>query len=253
MLRRIVLAVFASLLLAACGRGGEDFTVTVARPADKVGAAFGKVGLDAEITSLFPGLKVERSNPAANEVAYRLPGDGDYPATIKLTFESTGNGQETLVRAAIDMPSTTVKFDDKDMVISESKVEWMVRGLLRSAAKKLENGASIETERRDFSRLLTVLAIISDSKQLRLANDMSKYPDWYMQGLGWLGGIGEGPSYPYGEGAYGDDPAAAARQDDYKQKRAEREAQSEAEENARPMDDARGESAGGDYSGGSDY
>jgi hypothetical protein len=253
MLRRIAIAVFASLLLAACGRGSEDFTVKVARPADKVEAAFDKIGLDSGITTLFPGLKVVRSNPADNEVLYSLPDQEGEPATIKLTFEAAGDGKETVVHAAIDVPSTTVKFDGKDMVISESKVEEMVRGLLRSAARKLEKGASVETERRDFSRILTVLAIITDPKQMRLANDISKYPDWYMQGLGWLGGIGDGPAYPYGDGDFADDPGAAARQDEYKQKQSEREAQSDADENTQPMDDAKGDSARGDYAGGSDF
>ena len=40
MIYRFVMVALASLLLAACGRGSEDFAFKVARPADKVEAAF---------------------------------------------------------------------------------------------------------------------------------------------------------------------------------------------------------------------
>lgn len=252
MLRRLLFAAFASLLLTACGRGSEDFTVKVARPAERVAVAFGGIGLDAEIASLFPGAKVVRTQPAKNEILYTIPGDGDFPAAIKLTFEPGADGKTSIVHAAVDVPSTKVTFDGKAMVISEGKVESAFRSLIRSAAKKLENGESIDDERQSFSRLLTVLAIITDSKKLRLAQDISAYPEWYMSGMGWLSGLGGGSDYPYGDYAGGEDPGAAARVDEYKQSSQERRERDQAEENARPMDDARGDSANGDYAGGSD-
>ncbi len=251
MLRRLLIVAFASLALAACGRGSEDFTAKIARPVDKVAAAFDNISADNDIASLVPGLKVVRTKPAPHEILYTIPGNGDFPATIKLTFESDAGGQVTVVHAAIDVPSTEVKFGGKDMVISEGKVEKVIRGLIREAGNKLEKGDSIETERRDFSRMLTVLAIITDSKKLRLVTDISSYPEWYMSGLGWLSGLGDGPANPYGEGDFPDDPGAASRQDEYKQQAAEREERSKAEENAEPMDSARGDSANGDYAGGS--
>jgi hypothetical protein len=99
--------------------------------------------------------------------------------------------------------------------------------------------------------VLTVLAIITDSKTLRMAKDMATHPEWYMAGLGWLSG--EGSASPYGDLAIPEDPGTAARMDEYKQQSAERQEQAKAEEAAEPMDDARGDSAQGDYSGGSDY
>lgn len=251
MLHRILLVTFASLLLAACGRGSEDFKLNIARPADRVEAAFDHAGLDTELTGLFPGLKVVRTKPADNEVLYTIPGDGSYPATIKLTFESGQDGKTTVVHAAIDAPSTKVDFDDKSMVLSEAKVEKMVRGILRSAGKKLEDGKDIASEQQAFSRLLTMLAIVTDSKQLKLAQDASKYPEWYLSGLSWMsdGGSYDGPAYPYGESAMGEDPGATAERDEMRQRSADRQEQQKAEEAAEPMDDSRGDSAGGDYAG----
>jgi hypothetical protein len=251
-MHRILFIAIASLLLAACGRGSEDFTVNVARPAERVQAAFGQASLDSDIAPMFPGLKVVRTTPDANTVLYTIPGDGSFPTAIKLTFASSADGKATVIRGAIDVPSTSVTFEGKSMVISESKVERIIAGILRSASSKLEEGRDIETEQRDFSRMLTVLAIVTDSKKLALAQDISKYPDWYMAGLGWLSGIGDGDgaASPYGEYAGGEDPGMEARQDESKLRRAEGEAKAKAEEAAEPMDQARGDSAGGDYSGG---
>ncbi len=246
MLRRIVFAAFASLLLAACGRGSEDFAVNVGRPVDRVASAFDGTSVDPEISGMFPGLKVVRTRPAKNEILYTIPGNGEFEATIKLTFVGSDDGQSTVIHGAVDVPSTEVTYDGKSMVISETKVEIIIRALMRSAAKKLEAGKSVEEERRDFSRMLTVLAIITDSKKLRLAQDISKYPEWYMAGLGWLSGLGDSGPNPYGEYVAGDDPGYAARQDEYRQESAERAERAQAEENSRPMDSAQGDSAYGD-------
>lgn len=249
MLSRIAIAVLLSLLLAGCGRGSEDFTVEVARPVDKVTAAFDGIGLAPEVASLFPGLKVVRTEPGSRTVLYTLPGDGDFPASIKLTFTADGPG--TTVHAAIDVPnSTTVKVNGKETVINEATVEQALRSLMRSAAEKLDEGADIEIPRRDFSRTLTVLAIVTDSKQLRLAQDINRFPDWYESGLGWLSDLGGGNDFDYGDDHPRDDPDHAAYEDEFQRQQEERRDQSQAEENAQPMDETHGDSVGGDYDDG---
>lgn len=245
--------VMASLLLTACGRGSEDFAFAVDRPADKVQEALGKVSLTPDLGVMFPGLKVVRTEPAPGEVLFTIPGDGEYPVTIKLTFEPSADGKTSVLHAAIDVPDTKVTFAGKTKYISEAKVETLLGKLLRKAAQKLEHGQNIDSEKREFAEIMTILAITTDSRKLRLANEMAEYPEWYMEGLGWLMEGGEGPQGSYGDPAIPDDPGAASRRDEYRQQQAEREERSKAEEAAEPMDDARGDSARGDYAGPSDY
>lgn len=106
MLQRLWVAAMAVLLLGGCGRGDEDFTVRVARPPERVMQELGHAGLDGEVSGHFPGLKVERSDPATNEVLYTIPGDSNFPAAIHLTFEAVDGGKETVVHAAVDVPAS---------------------------------------------------------------------------------------------------------------------------------------------------
>ena len=183
MLQRMWMALLAVLLLGGCGRGSEDFTVRVARPPERVMQTLGQAGLDGTISGHFAGLKVERTEPAENEVLYTIPGDSSFPAAIHLTFEAVNGGKGTVVHAAIDVPAVKVSLKGRSKVISEYKVESTLRSLVEKIGSKLEEGGDTMRERKEFSQLLTVLAIVTDSKQLNLAIDMESNPDWYMGGL----------------------------------------------------------------------
>ncbi len=80
--------ILALLLLGGCGQGREDFTVQIARPADRVMQVLGHAEFDRLVAGRFPGLKIERTQPASNEVLCTVPGDGRFPAAIHLTFEA---------------------------------------------------------------------------------------------------------------------------------------------------------------------
>ena len=179
MLQRMWVAVLAVLLLAGCGRGAEDFTVRIARPPERVMQELAHAGLDGEVSRHFPGLKVERSEPAANEILYTIPGDSSFPAAIHLTFEAVDGGKETVVHAAVDVPAVKVALKGKAKAISEFKVETLLRELVEKIGKKLEMGGDTGPERKELSQLLTGLAVVTNSKQLRLALDMEKNPGWY--------------------------------------------------------------------------
>ncbi len=245
MLRRMLFALLGTLLLTACGRGGEDFTVKIARPPSRVAVALGQIGLDQQMTTLFPGLKVDRTAPADGEILYTVPGNADFPAAVHFTLESAEGGKATIVHAAIDVPDVQVTIDKKSMVISETKVEIAVHDIVKDIGSKLEEGGDTVHEREKLSQLLTVLAVVTDTRNLARALDMQTHPEWYLAGLGWLGGdegAGDYPVSPYGDPAVPQDPGAPARQQEARQ-------QSQARDASAPMNDPVGDSAAGDNSG----
>ncbi|MFM5917882.1 MAG: hypothetical protein ACKOOL_10180 [Novosphingobium sp.] len=231
----------AVLLLGGCGRGSEDFTVHIARPTERVMEALGHAQLDSAIASHFPGLKVDRTSPAPGDVLYTIPGDGRFPATVHLTFEGANGGKETVVHAAVDVPGVKVDFDGKTKVISEFKVELALRSIISAMGNKLESGGDLASDQKAFAQLLTALAIVTDSKQLALAKDIERNPDWYMGGFGSLydgDDSGDRADAAYGNPAVGEDPNEAAREQVYREK--ERTAAA-----AAPADDTAGEDTRG--------
>jgi hypothetical protein len=249
MVRHIWAAILALLLLSGCGHGSEDFTVHIARPADRVMEALGHAQLDGKISGHFPSLKVDRTAPGKGEVLYTIPGDGRFPATIHLTFEAVNGGKETVVHAAVDVPPVKVDFAGEDKVISEFKVERVLRDLIEEAGSKLESGVDTAAQRKQLSQLLTALAIVTDSKQLALAKDMERNPDWYMGGFDSLydgddsDEDGDRAAPAYGNPAVGEDPNGAAREQSYKDK-------ARAADASAPMDEANGDNARGDDTSG---
>ena len=223
----------------------------IARPADRVIEVLGHAELDSAIASQFPGLKVERTQPAHGEVLYTIPGDGSFPAAIHLTFEAVNGGKDTLVHAAVDVPPVKVELGGNSKVISETKVERALKDLIESTRTKLEAGGDTAAPQKELSQLLTALAIVTDSRQLKLAQEMQRNPDWYM---GDLDSIYDNendddrdredvPARADGRPAVGEDPNAAAREQQYKEKE-------RAEDASAPMDRAQGDEARADGSSG---
>ena len=129
MLLRFCWAALAILLLSGCGRGSEDFTVQIDRPADRVAQVLGHGEFDRQLSGYFSGNKLQRTEPTNSEVVYTMPGDGASPAVIHFTFEQVEGGRATVVHAAIDVPAVKIVLKGKTKAISESRVERAVKEL----------------------------------------------------------------------------------------------------------------------------
>ena len=242
MLLRICWAGLALLLLNGCGRGAEDFTVRIARPADRVATVLGHGELDSELSRHFSGMKLQRTAPTKNDVVYTFAGDGAFPAVLHFTFEPADGGKATVVHAAIDMPAAKIVLKGAAKEISEFWVERALKKLVEKIGSKLEEGRDTAAERKEFSQILTVLQIVSNSKQLRRFAEMAENPGSFMRDWNELtdggGDYGDGGAQPYGRAAAGVDPAAAVLEQEYREK--ERISRV-----AAPMNDARGDEARG--------
>ena len=242
MLLRFCWAALALVLLNGCGRGSEDFTVRIDRPADRVAQMLGHGELDRELSGHFSNIKLQRTEPTENEVVYTMPGDGASPAVIHFTFEPVEGGKATVVHAAIDVPAIKIVLKGKTKAISETRVERAVKELVQKVGSKLEEGRDTMAERKEFSQILTVLGIVSNSKQLQRFAEMESNPGSFMSNWNALADsgsdYGERGAQPYGRAAVGVDPAAAVREQEYR----ERERNDRA---AAPMNDAKGDPARG--------
>ena len=133
-MRHIFMAAIACAMLTGCGKGGEDFTISMARPANQVMAAFGDVAPQPLLAQLVHGISIRRSRPADGQVLYTIPGSDGDESTILLTFEPIENGAKTIIHAAVDVPRTKAVIDGGLKVLSESKVEQQLRETLQTAA-----------------------------------------------------------------------------------------------------------------------
>lgn len=202
--------------------------------------ALGHGELDTDLSGHFAGLKLQRTEPAKNEVVCTLPGDSAFPAVIHLTFESVEGGKATVVHTAINVPAIEIVLKGKTKEISEARVERAVKELVEKTGSKLEEGRDTMAERKELSQILTVLGIVSTSKQRRQFMALEANPGSYMGNWEALyDGSDSGVSaLPYGRAAAGVDPGAALREQEYREK--ERTSQA-----AAPMNDAQGDTARG--------
>lgn len=233
--RPVLLLAFC--LLGSCGRGSEDFAIPVARSIDSVAQAYDGIGLDPEVTNMIHGLKVDRTSPEPTTLLYTIHGKGDFPATVRLTFEADGHG--TIMHVAIDFPKTEIRYDGRVVrTVHEATVEKIWLTLLGSTAERIASGEDISGKRVEISRALTALALLTNPKQLRLAQEMERYPEWYIANID---GLSDTAGWSHDGDAGGEDPGIAARMEERKLQQKEREEQVAAEENSRPEDYGQGD------------
>jgi hypothetical protein len=182
-MRKVWAAALLALALTGCGAAGsEDFAVAIKRPLPTVYAALGTADIDAQALSAFPELKVVKTRPSEHEIVYTIPGDGGEPAVIRFQLEETGDG--TLVHTAVDVPRIRVVFKGKEQVLSEWRVESMLRGILNRAAESMAMGSD-RISNSDMQGLLLALAIGTNKK---LMAELEKDPAALATRFAGLGG-----------------------------------------------------------------
>lgn len=232
-MKQIWKVVLPALLASGCGgTGTEDFTIEVQRPVTVAFAPFSQVdtGIAGQI---FPGLQVKMSRPSESELLYTIPGDGTSESTFLLTFEPTGEGGATIIHVAIDVPPVRSKIDGLDKVLSERKVEAAVERLFESAGASLERRETGSSQLAEFSRILTGVAIATNSKYMNRISEFKSDPQKMAAALAALNGYDEydedyrqmgQPEDPRAESPVAADPEDDARNAQYEMERETSEA-----------------------------
>ena len=238
-MKHIWKAVLPALLVGGCGGGGgEDFAIVVERPVATVFAPFSQVDT-GNAGQIFSGLQVKKSRPSDNEVLYTIPGTGAFESTFRLTFEPAVGGATTIIHVAIDVPPVRAKIEGLDKVLSENKVEVVVRKLLESAGKSLEARGTASMESAEFSQLLTGVAIATNSKFLDRISEFKNDPEKMAAAMAALSGYDDYTPADMAENPRGDapeamDPNEAVREAEREEASQRREEEYEAREASAP-------------------
>lgn len=213
MKRPTAAAALLLLLPAACGQGGEDFTVTVDRPEAKVMPAFAVLTPDPQLGQLIPGIRVNRDKPDAHTVVYTIPAKNLEPVTIRLAFGPGETVNQTAIHATIDIPPVPAALPG-NKVLSEAKVAEQLQKLLIGAGRKLARGQPVEREQAELGLLLSAVAIAADPAKTRMAMEIAKNPDWYRGEAELIArAFGERPA-----GAPQSDPQLSASLNDWRER-----------------------------------
>lgn len=229
----------AALLVAGCG-DGEDFTIEVKRPPAVVYAPLSAADV-REARLVFPGIAIERRRPSEREILYTIPGTGDFPSTIRLQLEPTDRGEATVIHASVHVPPVRATIEGVDKVVSERKVETVLRNLLKSTARDLETGSSTESDTVKLSGFMVGIAIATNKAFLAKALEFKRSPEKLVDVLMPFDGYDDLPQSDRSERDRPMvDPDRADEQREIAQERADWQQQRAAEKAAAPADDLGG-------------
>lgn len=245
-MKHIWKAVLPALLVGGCGGGGgEDFAVEVKRPVATVFASFSQVDSNYA-AQIFPGLQINKSRPSDHELLYTIPGTGAFESTFRLTFEPAAGGATTIIHVAVDVPPVRAKIEGLDKVLSEDKVEAVMKKLLESTGKSLEGGDADSSESdadssefKGFSQLLTGVAIATNSKYMDRISEFKNDPEKMAAAMAALSGYDDYTPADMAENPRGDapeamDPNEAVREAEREEASQRREEEYEAREASAP-------------------
>ncbi|WP_128891487.1 hypothetical protein [Erythrobacter sp. HKB08] len=150
------MVILPALALAGCG-DGTDFTVDVAGNAADVEAALNKIDAN-QMSGLLSLKRVERSTPGPGQVLFTIPAHGDWEdATILFTV--TGEGENSRIAAAVDVPAIPVFMDGEEKYVAEDKVEDSLEEDLRDWADAYGNGGGAHIAARELGHSINSVAI----------------------------------------------------------------------------------------------
>jgi hypothetical protein len=157
-----VFAMAMPLALGACGSESDDFSVYVERSPDAVLGSLAKV--DASGTSEFGAKPITRSLTDGGIIEYKLPADGGYDDGIVRFTVSADEKRGSKVAVMVDVPAVKSDVAGGQMVVSERKVEKVLKDDLKKLAENLETGSSGDFATVQLEASLVSIAIVLQNK-----------------------------------------------------------------------------------------
>lgn len=164
------------LALSGCGDGGEDFQVEMRRPPASV-IPFLTGATVSEARPIFPGLEAKRSRPSENEILYTIPGKDGTSSTVLFRLAPGNDGSSTIVHTTVEVPKVTASIDGVMKVVSESRLEALLKTIMERAASEMANGAPSEVSSGKLSALLVAIALATNPDMLKQALNYAKNPE----------------------------------------------------------------------------
>lgn len=171
-------ALIAAVLGAGyAASGSPDFSVEVHRSPAAVYEAFAAVNpSDTDFQSEgMPTQHVIVTRKPGQEIVFTTETDNEgQPMRIALTFAPGNNPASTKVTAAIDIPPVPMSVDGTDKVLSEDKVEGLVKEAINGMAERIDDGNSATVASHKFATLLQLVAVASHPQKLKAVIERSK-------------------------------------------------------------------------------
>lgn len=165
--------------LAACsglGSGDKEYSLTIARPADKVYAPFSSLtNYDSPLIDLgVPFKRVVVTHPEKDALLFHIPSTEDaVGSNIMMRFKPSGDGK-TQLDVSVHVPELLVPDLGRNLQIDEKKVAAELQRAIRNLGRDLERGDDTTLSSDEISRLFDVITVLTNREVLKRVTGLDR-------------------------------------------------------------------------------
>src|SRR6218665_645749 len=178
-MRRLILSVIIVCALAACSKlisGDKEYSLTIARPVDKVYSPFSSLtNYESPLVHLgVPFKRVVVSRPEKDALLFHIPSSEDKGGSnIMMRFKRGGEGK-TQLDVSVHVPELLVPDLGPNMQIDEKKVASELERAIRNLGRNLERGDDTTLASDEISRLFDVITVLTNRAVLQRVTGLDR-------------------------------------------------------------------------------